>query len=121
MPGATCFGHELQNPAVLENEVVRRDLGKRVAEPLESLTSVRHAGVVQNENVRNAAIPSLPVIGRWKDLGRHRTVRRQPLAHAILTTRPIRSGAAEHRPKPFSTPSKSSLARNSLPGGIDRG
>jgi hypothetical protein len=45
------------------DEVMRRNLARRVAQPGERLIVVRHAGVVEEQHVRRAAL-TVAVIGR---------------------------------------------------------
>ena len=77
MPGAPRLRHELEHAPVLEDEVVGGDLRDRVAEPLQGLALVRHAGVVQDQHVGPAAVLALAVVGRGEDLRGDRAVRRE--------------------------------------------
>ena len=52
VPGTPRLRHELKDAAVIEDEIVRRDLGQRIAEKLQGLCGARHVGVVQDEHVR---------------------------------------------------------------------
>jgi hypothetical protein len=63
VPGAALLRHERQDAAVRMDEIMRRHLARRVAQPGERLIVIGHAGVVQEQHVRRAALPRA-VIGR---------------------------------------------------------
>ncbi len=72
MPGATALGHQLEDTAILENEVMRRDLCNGVCEPEKCRTRIRHARVMQDDAVRRAqfaAAPTRPraMVGRGEE------------------------------------------------------
>ena len=68
MPGAARLRHHLKHAPVAEDEVMRRDLRDRIAQPLQGLAFVRHARVMQDEHGGTPAVLALPVIGRRKYL-----------------------------------------------------
>ena len=77
VPGALLLRHHAIDLAVLVDHVVRADLGLRVAQPAQRLARVRHAGVVQHQDVD--LLPGRPVvaIGRWQLFDRQGAGRRR--------------------------------------------
>ena len=51
VPGALAFVDQPERAPVLEDEIVRRDGGARIAQPAKRLLGRVHAGVVQDEHV----------------------------------------------------------------------
>ena len=51
MPGAVAFAHHLHDAAVLMDEVVRRNLAGRIAQPCFGAGAGLHAGIVQDDHV----------------------------------------------------------------------
>ncbi len=83
---------ELGDGTILEHEVMRRDLGARIAQPGDGGLRALHAGVVQDQHVGpwdgRAVGPSaaaLAVVRRGQDTPRHRAVgrHRRPRSAAI--------------------------------------
>ena len=53
VPGAAGFRHELEYPPVFLDDVMRRDLRRRIAQALQRRRARRHAGVVQDDRARH--------------------------------------------------------------------
>ena len=67
MKGAAFLGHQPPDRAVLLDEIMRADLGLRVAQPVERGFGALHAGIMQHQHVDRAHIGRLAaaaVIGR---------------------------------------------------------
>src|ERR1700680_2765159 len=66
MPSLACFGYALDDPAILEHEVMRRYfvLARSIAvgQSAQCLVRAHHAGVVQNEHRGPVDIAAAPVI-----------------------------------------------------------
>jgi hypothetical protein len=69
MLGAARFGHELHDATVLENEIVARDLGRRIAEAGERFLGGFGAGVMKQQEIRRRDAAALAEIGRGGNLG----------------------------------------------------
>ncbi len=92
VPGAAGLRNHLGDGTILEHEVMRRDLGARIAQPGDGGLRALHAGVVQDQHVGpwdgRAVGPSaaaLAVVRRGQDTPRHRAVgrHRRPRSAAI--------------------------------------
>src|SRR5665213_4606109 len=68
VPGAHRLRHALHDPAVLEHDVMRRDLAGGGCKSLERGLAAFHPVVVQQDHVRLAVL-ALVVIGRNDDVG----------------------------------------------------
>src|SRR5687768_8421099 len=62
VPGAAVLGDKRQDAPVLMDEIVRRNLAVAAAQPGERLIVVRHAGVMQEQDVDRGA--PLAMVGR---------------------------------------------------------
>jgi hypothetical protein len=69
------FRYALHDAAVFEHDVMRRNLAVGRAQPLQRVVAGRHAGVVQQDHVRRAAVLALVVIGRRHHLGDNERIR----------------------------------------------
>ena len=56
MPGAFPFVHQAQNAPVLMDQVVRTDLGLRIAKPRQRVFARLHPGIVQDQAVDSTPI-----------------------------------------------------------------
>ena len=69
VPGAPPLRHERDRAAVGVDEIVRRDMARGVAEPAKRLIVVRHAGVMEEQDV-DRPVRSLAVVRRRHVLDR---------------------------------------------------
>ncbi len=80
MPGAPFFGHKLEDPAVLLDQIMGRHLGLGVAQPRQGGLARLHAGIVQHQHV-----------GRRPTRVEVRRGRRNQVNHGFRPQRPWRS------------------------------
>src|SRR4051794_23697945 len=86
VPGPTLLGHERNDASVGVDEVVRRHAAFRVAKPGERLIGIRHAGIVEEQDVDRPAL-ALAVVRRGAALDgkRHARARMASMrSHAAL-------------------------------------
>ena len=69
------FGNALHDAAVLQHDVMRRDVGAGRAELRDRALHVGHAGIVQHDHVGLAALVALTIVRRRDDVGRNRGIR----------------------------------------------
>ena len=62
MPGALGFRHALHDAAVFQHDVMRRYVGAGGAELGDRAFHIRHAGVVQQDHVREAAVVAVAIV-----------------------------------------------------------
>jgi hypothetical protein len=62
VPGAFGFRHALHDAAVFQHDVVRRYVGAGRAELGDRALHIRHAGVVQQDHVSDAAIVAVAMV-----------------------------------------------------------
>ena len=63
VPCARALIDQLENMPVAANEIMRRDFGRRIAQPRQRRFAIGHIGIMQN-NVADGASPIVE-IGRW--------------------------------------------------------
>lgn len=64
MPGAPILVDQLEDLAVLEDDVVARHLRARITQPVSGTLFGAHASVVQNQMIDDTARRTMPRIGR---------------------------------------------------------
>ena len=64
VPGAVCFGHHLQDLAVLLHHVVAGHFRCRIAQPCNGACGIGHAGVMQDQQGRALLVAAHPEVGR---------------------------------------------------------
>ena len=74
VPGALALGHALHDAAVLQHDVMRRDVSARGAELGDRAFHIRHAGVVQQDHVGEAPVVAVAIVHRRDDVGNDRGV-----------------------------------------------
>ncbi len=98
VPGAPALGHELNDPPVLEDEIMRRHFRRRVDEQLQRRLGRRHAGVMEDEGVR----PRFRHAAR-RNSARGRTRRRAGCRRRDRSSWPVYRQATPARPVLFHT------------------
>ena len=89
--GAAFLGHQPPDRAVFLDEVMRADLGLRVAQPVERVGGALHAGVMQHQRVDRAHIRRLAAAA---------VIGRQPLAYLDICHARITSTRSPPDPYP---------------------
>src|SRR5258707_1026607 len=79
MPGALAFRHALHDAAVFQHDVMRGDIGAGGAELGDRAFHIRHAGVVQQDHVGQAALVAVAIVCRRDDVGSDRGIRGKSL------------------------------------------
>src|SRR6202011_4635178 len=96
---------ELPGRAVLVDEIMGADLGRRIAQPGERRFGALHAGVMQDEEIDAAGRRARPVIGRGAAADRHRALHRATagrrrstmMATAMIVVAPPSAGCQSRR------------------------
>jgi hypothetical protein len=96
VPSTPRFRDALENPAVLENQIMRRDrmtvTGGRVTQPVQCGGGIRHPGVVHQNHIRRAPRAPCAMIGRCLDGGHDRCVGRERRHHPPRFNHPTPAG-----------------------------
>jgi hypothetical protein len=64
MPGAQALVHQANDPPVAIDQIMRADLGQRIAQPRQRVIRGLHAGVMQDQTIDGAPVRPLIGIGR---------------------------------------------------------
>ena len=74
VPGALGFRHALHDAAVFQHDVMRRHVGAGGAELGDRAFHIRHAGVVQQDHVGEAALVAVAIVRGRDDVRRNRGI-----------------------------------------------